>query len=316
MVPFIIQGDNIVVYADGTPSTVDKTHINYNKLLDALKSEDWDAIPGLLTVKSAIKTMSAGDVTFDGETLMYKNRVMEGALSSRLVKMFNEGFPIAHLLNFVDRLNKNPSYRAIQELYGFLEANSLPITTDGYFLAYKRVRDDYKDVYSGTMDNSVGAVVEMPRSEVDDDRDRTCSAGLHFCGYSYLQHFSGSRIVVLKIDPADVVSIPSDYNNQKGRACRYTVVEEIENTEDAVKNDCLGKGPAVVKIQETKEKSQPVEVVFYDLSESQVGDLVSTLLNNTGKYLSLMYSEYDLDDLLRVYTFREIRAAMKKLNFI
>lgn len=34
--------------------------------------------------------------------------------------------------------------------------------------------------------------------------------------------------MVLKINPQDVVSIPTDYNNTKGRCCKYTVVGELE----------------------------------------------------------------------------------------
>jgi hypothetical protein len=96
-------------------------------------------------------------------------------------------------------------------------------------LAYKKVRNDYLDIHSGTMDNSVGQTVEMERNEVDDDKDRTCSTGLHFCSLDYLSHFGGhdSRTVVLKINPRDVVSIPADYHATKGRACRYEVIDEI-----------------------------------------------------------------------------------------
>jgi hypothetical protein len=86
------------------------------------------------------------------------------------------------------------------------------------------------------MDNSVGTIVEMERHEVDDNKDQTCSTGLHFCGMSYLPHFGGgdSRTVIVKINPADVVSIPTDYNNAKGRACRYEVIGELNvNPEDA-----------------------------------------------------------------------------------
>jgi hypothetical protein len=132
------------------------------------------------------------------------------------------------MVQFMENLMQNPSKRAVTELYGFLEKNSLPITPDGHFLAYKRVRFDYKDCHTGTMDNSVGKVVEMERNNVDDDKDRTCSTGLHFCSQSYLGHFGGERIVIVKINPRDVVSIPSDYNDSKGRACQYEVVDEID----------------------------------------------------------------------------------------
>jgi len=123
---------------------------------------------------------------------------------------------------------QNPSKRAVTELYGFLEKNNLPITSDGHFLAYKKVKQDYTDCYTGTMDNSVGKVVEMERNRVDDDQNNTCSTGLHFCSRDYLNHFGGERIVIVKINPRDVVSIPTDYNNAKGRACRYEVIDEID----------------------------------------------------------------------------------------
>jgi hypothetical protein len=148
--------------------------------------------------------------------------------------MLEDGFDVAPLVEFMHNLMKNPSKRAVDELYGFLEKNSLPITPDGCFLAYKRVRGDYKDCYTGTMDNSVGKVVEMERNMVDDNRDNTCSTGLHFCSHSYLASFGGERTVIVKVNPADVVSIPSDYNNAKGRACSYEVIGEIGNDGDQI----------------------------------------------------------------------------------
>jgi acyl carrier protein len=62
---------------------------------------------------------------------------------------------------------------------------------------------------------------------VDDVADNHCSYGLHFCSQSYLQKFGGDRIVILKINPRDVVSIPTDYNHAKGRCCRYEVIGEL-----------------------------------------------------------------------------------------
>ena len=148
-------------------------------------------------------------------------------MSRRMVQMLQEGFSIEPLVNFMDNLMQNPSHRSVNELYGFLEKNNLPITPDGHFLAYKRVRDNYFDVHSGTMDNSVGKIVEMPRNEVDDNANNTCSSGLHFCSQEYLTSFGGDRTVIVKINPRDVVSIPNDYNNSKGRACRYEVIGEV-----------------------------------------------------------------------------------------
>jgi len=153
---------------------------------------------------------------------------LASAVVQKIIKMSEQGFDPMPLVNFLENLYRNPSKVAIAELFLFLDAAELPITPDGHFLAYKRVREDYLDCHSGTMDNSVGNVLEMDRNAVDDDKNRTCSAGLHFCSFDYLKSFHGERIVIVKINPKDVVAIPADYNNSKGRTCRYEVVGESE----------------------------------------------------------------------------------------
>jgi len=136
---------------------------------------------------------------------------------------------------FLRNLEQNPSRTAVQELYDFLESGQMPITDDGCFLAYKKVRRDYTDIFTGKFDNSVGAKPEMPRNRVDDNRENTCSRGLHFCSLAYLPHFgagTGNRVMIVKVNPADVVSIPKDYNFTKGRACTYEVVDEHTGPQD------------------------------------------------------------------------------------
>jgi hypothetical protein len=72
----------------------------------------------------------------------------------------------------------------------------------------------------------------MPRNAVDEDKERTCSYGLHFCSIQYLPSFTdsdGGKTMIVKINPKDVVAIPADYNNTKGRACKYEVVAEYKD---------------------------------------------------------------------------------------
>lgn len=226
--PFIIQGSNVVVVIDNKPHTINKTHVTYQRVVDAIKAGDWETVKDVIEPKKVVLEYGAGNVSVQGEKLFWKSEEMHNALATRMIQMLQDGFPIEPMVQFMENLMQNPSKRAVTELYGFLERNKLPITPDGHFLAYKKVRGDYKDVYSGTMDNTVGKTVEMERNQVDDDKDRTCSAGLHFCSQDYLTHFGGDRIVIVKINPRDVVSIPSDYNGAKGRTCRYEVVDEID----------------------------------------------------------------------------------------
>lgn len=225
--PYILQGDNVVIVIDGEPHTINKTHITYQKVVDAIKAKEWDVVKELINPVKVVVNYSRGNVEIvDGE-MFWKRMPFHNALATRMVQMLTDGFDIEPMVNFMNNLMQNPSKRAVDELYGFLEKNSLPITPDGHFLAYKRVRDDYKDCHTGTMDNSIGMVVEMERNMVDDNRDNTCSSGLHFCSHSYLSSFGGDRTVIVKINPRDVVSIPSDYNNAKGRTCRYEVIGEV-----------------------------------------------------------------------------------------
>jgi hypothetical protein len=227
--PFILQGSNVTVVIDGKPHTISKTHVTYQKVVDAIKAMDWPTVKNLIDPVKVVLNYGAGNISVKGDQLFWKGQPFAGVLASRMIAMLQDGFTIDPMVLFMHNLMKNPSKRSVDELYGFLEKNSLPITPDGHFLAYKKVRRDFKDIHSGTMDNSPGTIVEMERNQVDDNKDQTCSTGLHFCGLSYLDHFGGndSRVVIVKIDPADVVSIPSDYNGAKGRACRYEVIGEM-----------------------------------------------------------------------------------------
>jgi hypothetical protein len=234
--PFIVQGNNITVVIGNQPHTISKSHITYNKVLEAIKASDWDTVKDIIEPKKVVLNYGQGNVSVQGETLYWKGAEMHNALSKRMISMLQDGFPVEPLVKFMENLMSNPSFRAVNELYGFLEKNSLPITPDGCFLAYKKVRNDYMDIHSGTFNNSVGLICEMERNKVDDNQNNTCSSGLHFCSQEYLGSFgsSDSRVMILKISPADVVSIPTDYNNSKGRTCKYTVIGELGvNPEEA-----------------------------------------------------------------------------------
>ena len=237
---FIITSTGITLYleANGAQHTIPRDHKDFGTISKLATQDRFDEILPMLNlaqrVRDYVYASKNGKFKIDGTVLIYKDEEMHSYLASRMVDMALDGLDISAMEAFMENLLQNDSYRAVNELYGFLEEGNLPITPDGHFLAYKRVRDDYKDCHSGKIDNSVGQVVTMNRNEVDDDKDRTCSRGLHFCSYDYLGSFGGERVMVLKINPRDVVSIPSDYNNTKGRCCRYEVIREIEMTDEEI----------------------------------------------------------------------------------
>lgn len=226
--PYLIQGKNIVVVIGNVSHTISSTHIAYDRVKQAIKNDDWETVADIIEPKQVVLNYGAGNIAVQGDKFFWKGQELHTTLTARIISMFQEGFPIEPMVNFMENLMQNPSKRAVTELYTFLEKGNLPITSDGHFLAYKKIKADYTDCYTGTMDNSVGKVVEMERNMVDDDQNRTCSTGLHFCSREYLNNFGGDRVVIVKINPRDVVSIPNDYNFTKGRTCRYEVIDEID----------------------------------------------------------------------------------------
>ena len=224
----ITGSGKVCAVINGASYTIDADHPKYKQIIEAIKQKDWDGFVNLVNISKQVKDYAEGVEISDG-AIIVNGEVVHNTLTKRIVSFMGQGLPFDPMLKFLGNLMKNPSKRSVDQLYDFLEAGELPITEDGCFLAFKNVRSNYMDIHSGSFDNSVGRICEMPRNRVCDDKDQTCSAGLHFCSISYLPSFSdrdGGKTMILKINPADVVSIPSDYNNTKGRCCKYIVVAE------------------------------------------------------------------------------------------
>ena len=230
---YYIQGNNIVIFIDGKTHTISKeSHVlDFVKTVEAIKTKDWDTVRTLLEPSKIITDYFGGKIRIADGEMFWNGKVLHNALSDRVLKLIKEGFPAESLIKFAENLMSNTSMNSVEQLYGFLERHYLPITDDGHFLAYKKVRKDFKDIYSGSIDNSVGKIVEMPRNQVSDNPNSLCSSGLHFCSIGYLSKFGlhDDPIVILKINPADVVSIPNDSNGEKGRCCKYEVVGILDD---------------------------------------------------------------------------------------
>lgn len=176
----------------------------------------------------SLRDVYTGKVTVRDGQVFYDNEVVHNSVATRIQDFQREGLPFDPLVKFLEKLMANPSFKSRNDLYDFLEHKNLPVTEDGDFLAYKAVREDWLDIYSGSIDNSVGQVVTMDRGKVDDNHDHHCSRGLHCGAMDYVTQYGGgnSRIVIVKINPADAISVPRDYSFMKLRVCRYVVVQE------------------------------------------------------------------------------------------
>jgi hypothetical protein len=252
MLPVTITPNSINILFEGRMRTVNKTHINFEAVKAQLRTLNepkvfgtehkfaMDKLRDLLDIPSFIARVTEGRVKVGDNAVFFDGEEVKGIIAQRLLEILKNGLDVRPLARFLDRLRNNPDFeKNVQdEVYLFLESGQIPITPDGCFLAFKKVGGDYASSHplpdGSKLYNRVGDVVAMNREEVDRDRYNTCSRGLHFCSWQYLPQFGmggEAKVVIVKIAPEDVVSIPNDYNNSKGRAWRYVVVDEVPEDE-------------------------------------------------------------------------------------
>ncbi len=231
----ISTNGTITLYTDQQIYSIAKDHMNYSKIVDLLNEDDYtyyiNQILDLIQTTPVIINYTQNNVEIKNGQIYYKNEVLHNCLVTRLLDLYEHGYPFKPLLKFLENIMENPSSRAIDELYTFLEHKHLPITSDGYFLAYKKVRSDYKDFYSGKISNKIGDKPSMPRNQVGDDFNEGCSKGLHVGSLEYARdqfHPNEGHVIICKVNPKDVVSVPSDCDCQKVRVCDYEVYAKLD----------------------------------------------------------------------------------------
>lgn len=222
----------VVVWDAGQPTTILNNNARFGEIKELLQSGRFSEVPAAVDMALAIETKTKGKFTVVNGCIEIDGEMLPKSLSDKLIEFVENALPTAPLERFWDNLRLNPTESAREDLFSFLEANEVPLTADGCFIAYKGVKDDYWDSYTGrTHRNLPGAVIQVDRSNVDPDRRNTCSYGLHVAAWDYANGFS-SRTMIIKINPQDVVAVPPDYNQQKMRVCKYTVVSETDRSYD------------------------------------------------------------------------------------
>lgn len=223
---FLASTNSITVIVDGQTHTLNHESPLFQTVLDAIKAEAWDTVTQNLSQGDKVRKWLGDGWQFVDHFLEFQGQRVNQALNDRLLQMMEEGQSPTPWMRFWERLQNNPSYRSVEQLYTFLQNQNIPIDEDGYILAYKSVTHDYKDWHSGTVDNTPGAEPRMPRNQVSDDPDVPCHEGFHVGAMEYVNGFGGldKRIIICQVDPADVVSVPKDHSCQKVRVCRYKVL--------------------------------------------------------------------------------------------
>lgn len=236
--------ESITVLVDGEMHAATSDHPHYEDIVEAAKAGD----PGIVDLFDTSRAVAARfeplsrRVSVGGGNLYFDHEPVHSALAEQVIKFYNEGLDFQPLVNFFEKLAANPNKHSVEQLYTWLERHGFTIRKDGDFVAYKGVADrdgEYFSISSGSaivdgerktgqIPNYEGAVVEMPRSSVQFDPGVGCSTGLHAGTWAYASGFARGAVLKVAINPADVVSVPTDCSAQKIRTCRYTVLEAIE----------------------------------------------------------------------------------------
>lgn len=233
---FTATENSISMYFAGRMHSIPKSDGAFAALFDHLKlsDHDYDVIESLINKPLRVARLTAGLVTVVGSTVYFRGDAIHSTLTEKLIAMLDMGFDVKPWARFMENVMANPSEESRNSLYDFLDHWQAPITEDGCFLAFKRVRKDYKDIYSGKFDNSPGTRVEIPREKVDPNRNNQCSYGLHVAASSYLNSYAsaeGNNTVVVKVNPADVIAVPADYKFAKMRVAAYEVIGDAEEAD-------------------------------------------------------------------------------------
>jgi hypothetical protein len=255
---YLLTSESVVMFLNGKPTKVSKESAAYAKIIKALSlpaSEQEAEILEILAGANPNLDIENSGFVIRGEEVFYKGDALPKPLSQKILSLINENLPVTIFEKFWENLKLNPAYHVVNEigLYDFLSYRELPITDDGYFLAYRGIQNNgwsvsgntATKVLQGKVDsngkilNEIGAVIEVERNGVSDDRSVHChNQSLHVGSLDYARKW-GFKVVVVKVHPRDVVCAPNDCDSQKLRVCKFEVIAELENEiiAPAVTND-------------------------------------------------------------------------------
>lgn len=295
-IAYQFTNNTIVIVLKKQIFNITKGSEKFERVLELIKSNQLDLIEDVLAPVVRVKKVLKGsgttlEIDKDGNLFDTSGAKFPAFLGKKILELNEEGFPVEIFLNFWANLKENPSVDSREDLFSFLESNHHPLTPDGCFLAYKKVRKNGNDLFdsqTGKIRNNPGDSPKMNRKDVNPNRNKTCSTGLHVASWDYAQGFSGNTLICVKVNPKNVVTVPTDYNRQKMRTCEYTVEFIYEETKPitsvAVKpeNYKVEKDTApVVKVKEDLTKSSNVKTKE-DLAAMTAKQIVAYILETYG----------------------------------
>lgn len=225
MIQIITREDTYTVESDDNETL-------YKEVFTRVGAKDFDG--AIQLIKGAEKESGEGYevldeenhlVMFDGE-LFYYGVHLTSTIAKRIEKDAAEGTLDDRYIKFLVRLLRNPSAKSVEMLYDFMQANDIDILPDGRIKCFRGVTQlpdgSCVDYHSGKVPQYEGCFISMPRNFVEDNPEVACSHGLHCASAEYAKGYG--VLTEVAVDPADVVSVPYDYDFAKCRCCRFEIL--------------------------------------------------------------------------------------------
>ena len=241
---------------------------SYNKITQLLASPEIDLekagvelykiMSPIAKVKETIESdlYLAGSMSIVNGTIKFGDHLLEESLSNHILSLLDDNnVPKDAKLwksyvAFLDNLHQNVNQDIREQLFRWISyennaGNGFGFTEDGCIVGYKGTGGTILEPMSkftgtaivdgveitGHIPNKVGSVVKMPRSAVQYDPKVGCSAGLHVGTRDYATSWAPILLLV-KVNPRDIVSVPYEVDSQKMRVCEYTVLEVTDTTSE------------------------------------------------------------------------------------
>lgn len=243
------DGGNITVIIDGEMLVADNNHPLWDEIVDGARNDD-ESIADLFDASrraAAIFESLSERVTVANSRIYVDGDEIEDVYADLIVRYMDEGSDdYKPLVLFIEKVYTNIEPHTRDNLSRWLVATGgFTIDEDGDIIGYKGLTADGGSIHQGpavvngtavdgSVPNAPGSVIEMARSKVEHDPSVGCAAGLHVGTWEYASGFGHGVVAKVKVNPRDVVSVPTDCNGQKMRVSRYKVIGYVNQAYEGV----------------------------------------------------------------------------------
>lgn len=227
------------------PVMITKDHHSYPQIVEAFKNRDVDRVLELYQTKQAMEqyVSKTGNLYVQGNDIWVRipSRMQPGVMITRklnddaasyLIRLMQEKLDVDYPAAVIERCYQAASDEFTAAAISFIFQNKfetpLSFLADGRVMGYKRVRDDFTDIFSGKLQyvplenkyphlaTKFTELVKQPGEIVYEYEDKLrfgdgCGGGLHVGNFEYVKSFYPESGVVISVifDPADVVGYSS-----------------------------------------------------------------------------------------------------------